>query len=31
MAANDVGLTVLGGSENNLIAVFREEFRRAHS
>lgn len=31
MAANDVGLTVLGGSENNLITVFRDEFRRAHS
>ncbi|CAF1378173.1 unnamed protein product, partial [Adineta ricciae] len=28
MAANDYGLTVIGGSDNNLISVHRDEFRR---
>lgn len=31
MAANDIGMTVIGGSENNLITVYRDEFRRAFS
>ncbi|CAF0721346.1 unnamed protein product [Adineta steineri] len=31
MAANDYGLTVIGGSDNNLITVYRDEFRRWHA
>jgi hypothetical protein len=31
MAANDYGLTVIGGSDNNLITVYRDEFRRCYA
>jgi hypothetical protein len=31
MAANDYGLTVIGGSDNNLLTVYRNEFRRIHT
>jgi len=31
MAANDYGLTVIGGSDNNLITVYRDKFRRYYA
>lgn len=31
MAGSDYGLTVIGGSDNNLITVYREEFRRLYA
>jgi WD40 repeat protein len=31
MAGNDYGLTVIGGSDNNLITVYRDEFRRCYT
>jgi len=31
MTANDNGLTVIGGSENNLITIYRDEFRRRYA
>ena len=31
MDANDYGLTVIGGSENNLITIYRDEFRQRYA
>ncbi len=31
MAANDCGLTVIGGSDNNLVTIYRDKFRRCYT
>jgi len=31
MTGNDYGLTVIGGSDNNLITIYRDEFRRCYA
>ncbi len=31
MTGNDYGLTVIGGSDNNLITIYRDEFRRCYT